>query len=1056
MSGHPLEITLASAGTGKTFQLTNRYLSLLLGAGDRASAARIAPRILATTFTRKAAGEIRDRIIARLSAAAASEDAAQNLAKELGMRITRAQCTDVLRGVCDVLGDLRIMTIDALLVGMVLRSSGECGLSEGWRLADVEEDDALRSDAVNGVLANSDKDDLFAFMHILHKSGYGRSVHREISNAVATAYTAYLATRAVPHVWERVEPGDRSTEPEAIEKLCQRIEQLHPPLTKAATPVKAWTNAFGSARMLLVDKKWKELLKGGLGAKVLAGESTFSRVEISEDVREVFRDIVATAMSGIRTHVLRHNLAVRELMEGFFHKYRHAKAESGVYMFDDMPVLLAEAEERGDLLELRYRMDGDVDHVLLDEFQDTSIAQFELLRPIVEELISSGGGRSVYVVGDVKQSLYAWRDAERDLLPGLSTHLWPQALTHSMSRSYRSAPLVMDAVNRVFESLTDMPGLGDSQGAKEWGESFEHHESAENMADDGGEVRLIEAGPLEGEGRIDAIVRRTAERVASAKDVSPDCSIGVLVRRRARIPAIVTAIRALGIDAVEEGGNPITDAPAVCVALSVLQLADHPGDSIALFHVGTSVLGSVLGIDDPRDASAGRRVGKSIRARLLDEGYEQVLRWLMLSCDAHISPRDRTRYDQLLELAGEYDTRSSTRPGEFVEMAEMRRINEPSRGSVRVMTVHGAKGLEFDCVILADMDTRWQLKHGGVLTRRPDVFSPIEIANLYPSEEARLSSAVLNGLFQYTTERMHIEELCVLYVSMTRAAHVLEMIIEPQKHTGASAANILRGALGNANIEEPADGILFNSTSGEWWKDVANELPADDVTPRAEVLWEITPADAIAWQTGSAEAPARSAPLASTLDMGRRRAMQRGSLVHRWMERITWIDDGLPSDEVCLRDADSLGYPPEQANILLEQWHSWLAKPEVNNALKKPAINDFAECDEIIVRNEWGYLLQSPKKNRTTDTGFIDRLVVGLQNAKPVSARAIDFKTDVAEPSMLVERYSPQVRAYMRGAAQALAIDADRVSGQLIFLSEGRAIDVAPEAHDESASRAAR
>lgn len=213
--------------------------------------------------------------------------------------------------------------------------------------------------------------------------------------------------------------------------------------------------------------------------------------------------------------------------------------------------------------------------------------------------------------------------------------------------------------------------------------------------------------------------------------------VGVLVRTNKQIPRLIYELKRLGIEASEEGGSPLMDAPPVATAVSLLQLADFPGDSAAAFHVATSPLGKALNLGTPIGARRAREVSALIRTRLMTEGYAGLLRWVLVVCGTQMDQRGFARFNQLIDLAPTFDDRAGTRPSEFVRLARETRTADPSRNSVRVMSIHKSRGLEFDAVVLPDLDRTWSLRSDGFLIDRNDPFGPLTAATRYPTESVR-------------------------------------------------------------------------------------------------------------------------------------------------------------------------------------------------------------------------------------------------------------------------------------------------------------------------------
>ncbi|MFI4883343.1 MAG: UvrD-helicase domain-containing protein, partial [Phycisphaerales bacterium JB064] len=147
MRAEPFEVIMASAGTGKTFALTNRMAGLL---------ARGVPveRILAATFTRKAAGEIRERLLSRIARAAADEAEASELSRHAGVDLDCQGWLEALRRLSRGIHHVRIGTLDSLAQSLARSLAPELGLAAPWRMAMDHAADQLRQDVIERVLAD--------------------------------------------------------------------------------------------------------------------------------------------------------------------------------------------------------------------------------------------------------------------------------------------------------------------------------------------------------------------------------------------------------------------------------------------------------------------------------------------------------------------------------------------------------------------------------------------------------------------------------------------------------------------------------------------------------------------------------------------------------------------------------------------------------------------------------------------------------------------------------------------------------------------------------------
>ena len=172
----------ASAGTGKTFQLSNRYIGLL-------HSGVMPDQILATTFTRKAAGEILDRVIVRLAEAAVGcSTSVEELAQWLPVAsLSPARCHDMLRQMLRHLHRLRVSTLDAFFAQLAGSFSLELGLPPGWRIVEELHEKYLRSEAIERTLQGNSTREVQRLVHLMAKGTAQRSVSELVRDTVDTA-----------------------------------------------------------------------------------------------------------------------------------------------------------------------------------------------------------------------------------------------------------------------------------------------------------------------------------------------------------------------------------------------------------------------------------------------------------------------------------------------------------------------------------------------------------------------------------------------------------------------------------------------------------------------------------------------------------------------------------------------------------------------------------------------------------------------------------------------------------------------------------------------------
>ncbi len=188
------------------------------------------------------------------------------------------------------------------------------------------------------------------------------------------------------------------------------------------------------------------------------------------------------------------------------------------------------------------------------------------------------------------------------------------------------------------------------------------------------------------------------------------------------------------------------------------------------------------------------------RKQLFAQGYGPTIYGWTRALAPQLDVRDLSRLSQLVELAFRLDEAPLRRPDEFIAQVRAQRIEDPTAAMVRVMTVHQAKGLQFDMVVLPELDVQFKGQTPLVVAERPEPLGAISRVCRYAGETVQsLLPAAYRKMFECWPDQSMAEALCVLYVAMTRAVHSLDMIIAPartnEKTWPKTFAGILRSAL---------------------------------------------------------------------------------------------------------------------------------------------------------------------------------------------------------------------------------------------------------------------
>jgi ATP-dependent exoDNAse (exonuclease V) beta subunit len=1076
----------ASAGTGKTFQLSNRYLQLIL-------TGHVAERILATTFTRKAAGEILSRILIRLAKAAVSQSTAKELADQLALpQLTLADCRATLRQLTTQLHRLRISTLDSFFLQATQALSLDLGLPPNWRILDETDELPLREAAIGAMLQQNERATVTELLRSIALGNTHRGIRRLLSDTVSDMYQVYL--ESPPEAWRRLSRR-RELAPEQLDQLLADLSSW-----VAGYPGVRLRNAVESLARRFANEEWDELPKAKLVKSVIEGDLTYCRKDLPDNLVPLLETLVGQASAVIQNRYVNVVEATHDLLDRFHRQFELLKLDRRVLRFDDLARQLGRLEQSGQLARLSFRLDTTLDALLLDEFQDTSLAQWRVLRPFARHASGTVPGHSFLCVGDTKQAIYGWRGGDAELMDAVSAEL-SSLEEETLRESYRSSQPVITVVNRVNQHMDRHGNLDRFAPAVErWVKRFPEHETMCKTLPGYVSLETTEWAKTADELR-ELAIQLAAERVADVRQGRPHVSVAVLVRTNELVGRMMHALQKQGIPASEEGGNPLTDSAAVQLVLSLLTLADHPQDLAARYHLAHSPWATSLGLTSFQDLSAARALSRQVHQSLANVGYGEVIQDWIGQLKPYCNAREWRRLNQLAELAYRYQQQIETPcdvgyhqqhvmplcTAEFVRRVGQQRISDPTEDPVRVMTIHQAKGLEFDVVILPHLDGIIGAHSDAVIAHRPHPTKPIEIVMPWIKKDfLKFLPPKFEELHHQNCAQQLQEELCVLYVALTRAVHSLQMIVAPgspkdndqtlgeEDHESSagepssakgeklpvSMAGLIRAALTDGQPLAPSQ-LVFAEGDPNWrsrlQKDRMPTACASASLPLHVELRSATPA------SGVAERQVRPSQLEGggvvrlkdRLSLPGQAAMQRGSLIHAFFEQMEWLDDRLPAVAELEAIGRSLDTDLPQLAAAIADFQQMLTQDALRRLLSRAAyqhwIDLYGDGNPHSLRLE--ARREQPVTAREGDdwlSGNIDRLVLLYRRDWPVSADIVDFKTDVLRsPASLAERveyYRPQLMAYRRGISRMLRLDIERISAHVVFVGTADVIDLTPSA----------
>jgi ATP-dependent helicase/nuclease subunit A len=483
-----------------------------------------------------------------------------------------------------------------------------------------------------------------------------------------------------------------------------------------------------------------------------------------------------------------------------------------------------------------------------------------------------------------------------------------------------------------------------------------------------------------------------------------------------------------GLPALAESDLPVcTDNPLGAALLALVKAAAYPGDTLAHAHLKMTPLGGLLA---EAGLAAPEALTRSVLGQIHAEGFERMVDAWLRRLEPRLSPADafsRQRARQFAAAAGLFDETGSRDVAEFIQFMERHTVRDADTAAVvRVMTVHKAKGLGFDLVILPDLEgTRLDGRREGLAVHRTADRSVEWVLDL-PGKPFFEQDAVLAAQVLAAEADACYENLSLLYVAMTRAKRAMYLIAKPPgKSTSRNFPKLLAETLGEAPVsvrvgkrELPG---AYSTGDTDWHTHVAAPPPAP---PAMVEISRVDPAMIKRSPRLQSRRPSagKGAELPGTImfSLEGGAAAEFGTAVHDLLAQVEWLDAaglerfraawaqrGAAGEEAigCLRAAELAGVWVRPAAAQAEVWRE--------------------RAFEVVLDGVWV-------------TGVFDRVVVERSAAGRVErATVFDFKTDRMEggddTSAVTTRHAGQLNLYRRVAGKLTGLDAAAVGCELVL-----------------------
>ncbi len=1054
MSAPRHQMILASAGSGKTYALTGRFVRLL------AEGAR-PERIVALTFTRKAAGEFFDEILKKLAEAAADAGYAKKLAADIERpELGREQFLGLLRGVTDAMPRLRLGTLDSFFARIVRSFPLELGLAGEFDIlhehaARLERRRVLRRMfARAGGLDDAQRE----FIEAFKRATFGREEKRlgaQLDAFLDAHQEIYLAAPAAEQWGDpaRIWPdGNDWLPPRPRDEALTRLRAGLPWVAMNAAQRAKWEEFFadmerwspgadwGDAMALILKNSlavWADIRRGTAEVMVMR-----KRLVLDTAACAALNDVILAVAGGELSRRLETTRGIHAVLRGYEQTYHALVRRAGRLTFGDLQRLLAPVagapalsrEDGDDRLFIDYRLDAEIDHWLLDEFQDTSFGQWSVLKNLIDEVVQDPtGARSFFCVGDVKQAIYTWREGDPRLFQEILRHYTaavPGAIaTGHLDESWRSGPAIIAMVNRVFGDATALSELFPVTMSEAWNAGWRDHVSA--LPERTGQAAWLLAD--------DAAVRRDVmlRLLHELRPLERGLSCAVLVQTNREAAELADFLRQAGdLPAVAESDLPVcTDNPLGAALLALVQAAAHPGDSLAWEHVWMTPFAAVLTakkIIKPEDLT------RRVLGQIHELGFERTVAYWVGVVESQLAPDDmfsRERARQLVDAARLFDATGSRDVAEFVAFMERHTVREPEGAAVvRVMTIHKSKGLGFDIVLLPDLEgTRLDQARGGLAVHKaPD--RSVEWVMDPPTKLIAQNDTVLAAHAREAEAEAGYEALSLFYVALTRAKRGLYIITEPcGESTSRNYPRLLAATLGGGGEQVREIQIGASRFDGVWsegsahWHEAVEPMPP--VPTRAGPVR--VESDVIGMRRLPALRPSAGERVllpARLFALQGRDAAGFGTVVHRLLAQVEW-----GPAEKCVERWRAEG---EMADAVAEA-QAVLTATELAEVWEKPVGAERAEA--------WRERSFEMVWDEAWVTGTIDRVVIErTAEGRALRAAVYDFKTGWVEPdgaTTAARRHDGQMRLYRQAVARLTGLPEAAVRGIVVFTRVRRLIE---------------
>jgi len=872
-----IHILEASAGSGKTYALAKRYLKLIINPSLKPHEIAV-KNILAITFTNKASIEMKTRIfefLKKIALDSFSKDAERaDILRSLGVPEieARQKAFALMEYIVKNYSRFRIQTVDSFINEIISGSSFRLNLSSRFDIRTDSGDYLSRS--LDTIIASSEqsenigealKEFVAQYLYIENKSGWlpQKNILTVVSDMYSKANTyggSFVKVLDIP-----------SKEIFALKKsIFEQMKQLY-----EALPEKT-NKSFKDKLTKIITETGDSISISSLGKYFQREELPLNKgCQASEKCEKLWVELKDNIVSLSKAEAFSFYNCYINLYDIII-KYFEKLSQKDDIMF------LGELNRRANAVfvsgqdpvpELYYRMSARFSHFLIDEFQDTSVIQWKNIMPMAEEVLSNGG--SLFYVGDKKQAIYRFRGGDAELfdsVPGsfplISNNI------EVLKRNYRSRSEIVNYNNSLFSAENIGRFVADF-GAEDEEKQFEKSDTAEilkiysgsfqNTGDEnsGGHVSVKYIDAKNNDERDSFMKAELVARVKEAGGRYPYKDIAVLARQNDDVELFTGWLLEEQIPAESEKTLNLKENIIIKEFVSLLTFLNSPIDNAAF---ASFLLGDIFANNSKLDKAeiekfifkTGTGAGSKLYLyKVFRDEYPEL--WGSYFEEFFISTGFMPVYELAVSILGKFSvpTKFPGHQGFVSHFLELIKDNEKEHrslkafieyfndapdkdmfvrfsgaDSVRLMTIHKAKGLEFPVVIIPYLEMEVSALEGKgpsgsyFLNKTEKGLSLVKLNKDYAAY-----SPELRRLYSDNLKKSLIDELNAVYVALTRAKDELYVYIPAKSGSKKNAARLLCGdelvagvQISKAKATAVKSANLNGAVYGDWIKIIKDEF----------------------------------------------------------------------------------------------------------------------------------------------------------------------------------------------------------------------------------------